>query len=93
MQVMFTEFGYRSVNHTTRRPWESHRDESLNLTAQANALEAIFNVFWPEHWFAGGFLWKWHAEDEKIDPNQNNRFTPQNKPAEAVVRKWFARHN
>ncbi|MFZ6051384.1 glycoside hydrolase family 113 [Halocola ammonii] len=90
LQVLFTEFGYRSVDFTTRRPWESHRNESLNLEAQTNALDAIFNVFWPEHWFAGGFLWKWHAEDEKIDPNQNNRFTPQNKPAEEVVRKWFA---
>ena len=58
--VMFTEFGYRSIDFTGKQPWDSNRVEgSLNLQAQADALQAIHNQFWKEDWFAGGFIWKW----------------------------------
>lgn len=90
--ILFTEFGYRSVDKAAFEPWESRKNDSLNLTAQANALESLFKMFWAQEWFSGGFLWKWHAEDEKINGMENTRFTPQNKPAEIVVSKWFGKY-
>lgn len=88
--VLFTEFGYRSIDFTGKKPWDSKRvKDSINLTAQANGLQAIYNQFWKEDWFAGGFVWKWFHKHERVGGTQNNRFTPQNKPAEELLRKLY----
>ena len=89
-QVVFTEFGYRSVDFTGKKPWESNRVQgSVNLQAQVNGLQAIHNQFWNEEWFAGGFIWKWFHKHNEVGGENNNRFTPQNKPAEELIRKLY----
>lgn len=89
--ILFTEYGYRSVDFTGKKPWESNRVEgSVNLVAQKNATQAIYNQFWKEDWFAGGFLWKWFHNHEKSGGQENNRFTPQNKPTENLIKKLYA---
>lgn len=88
--VMFTEFGYRSINFTGKQPWDSNRVEgSLNLQAQADALQAIHNQFWKEDWFAGGFIWKWFHAHDRVGGENDNRFTPQNKPAEILLHHLY----
>lgn len=63
--VLFTEFGYRSIDYTARRPWEANRsDTGLNLQAQVHATQAILEEFWKEEWFAGGYVWKWFLAHE-----------------------------
>lgn len=85
--ILFTEFGYRSVDFNAVKPWESNRVEgSVNLQAQVNGLQAIHNQFWKEDWFAGGFVWKWFHRHDEVGGLKNNRFTPQNKPAEDLIR-------
>lgn len=85
--ILFTEFGYRSVDFNAVKPWESDRVEgSVNLQAQVNGLQAIHNQFWKEDWFAGGFVWKWFHRHDEVGGLKNNRFTPQNKPAEDLIR-------
>ncbi|MGJ8743764.1 glycoside hydrolase family 113 [Polaribacter sp.] len=88
--ILFTEFGYRSVDFTGKEPWKSDRiDGRINFEAQSNGLQAIHNQFWKEEWFAGGFVWKWFHSHERVGGENNNRFTPQNKPAETVLRKLY----
>lgn len=88
--ILFTEFGYRSVDFNGKKPWDSKRLKgAVNLEAQANALQAIHNQFWKEEWFAGGFVWKWFYSHDKVGGEKNNRFTPQNKPAEELIRKLY----
>lgn len=88
--VLFTEFGYRSVDYTAKEPWESDRSmNQVNLKAQANATKALFEVFWKQDWFAGGFVWKWFHNHERAGGIDNTRFTPQNKPAQAVISNQF----
>ncbi|WP_431166716.1 glycoside hydrolase family 113 [Tenacibaculum halocynthiae] len=88
--VLFTEFGYRSVHYTGKEPWNSDRVEgNVDLKNQSNALEAIYQQFWKENWFAGGFLWKWFHDHAKVGGVKNNRFTPQNKPAELIIKKAY----
>ncbi len=88
--VLFTEFGYRSVDYTAKEPWKSDRSmTNVNLKAQANATQAIFEEFWNESWFVGGFLWKWFHNHDAVGGSQNSRFTPQNKPAEAIIKKHY----
>lgn len=89
--VLFTEFGYRSMDFTAKKPWlVDENDMDVNLKAQADATSVILEEFWPEDWFAGGFVWKWFIHHERVGGSKDNRFTPQNKPAEIVIRQYYA---
>ena len=91
--ILFTEYGYRSVNYTAREPWRSDRELNVvNLKAQVNATQAIFDSFWNEDWFAGGFIWKWYHNYETSGGIGNSRFTPQNKPVEELLRAKFNKY-
>jgi len=88
--ILFTEYGYRSIDFTGKKPWEFNRIEGrVNLVAQENATQAIYNQFWKEDWFAGGFIWKLFHNHEKSGGQNNNRFTPQNKPTEKLIKKLY----
>ena len=88
--ILFTEYGYRSMDFTGKAPWESdHTLESLNFEAQSNATQALFEEFWEEEWFAGGFIWKWFHNHTKSGGEKDNQFTPQNKPVEAVIQTFY----
>ncbi|SNY94521.1 glycoside hydrolase family 113 [Flagellimonas pacifica] len=88
--ILFTEFGYRSMDYTGKKPWLVDENEmDVNLKAQADATTAIFEEFWREDWFAGGFVWKWFIHHNRSGGSTDNRFTPQNKPAENVIQSFF----
>ncbi|MEE9362647.1 MAG: glycoside hydrolase [Cellulophaga sp.] len=88
--ILFTEYGYRSTDYTARKPWLVERNNSpANLLAQSNATAAIIEEFWKEEWFAGGYVWKWFVNHEKSGGKENNRFTPQNKPAQDVLKRFY----
>ncbi len=87
--VLFTEYGYRSSDYAAKRPWEEGEDEKVNLVAQVNATKAILEEFWKEDWFAGGFVWKWFIVHKESGGDQDARFTPQNKPAQMVIRDFY----
>ena len=88
--VLFTEFGYRSLDFTGKKPGESNRvKNNVNLAAHERALQAIHNQFWKEDWFAGGFVWKWFHRHDRVGGTNNNRFTPQNKPAEVLLKELY----
>ena len=91
--VLFTEFGYRSMDYTAKKPWLVDRDvDNVNLEAQVNATKAIMEEFWNEEWFAGGYVWKWFIEHQRAGGANDNQFTPQNKPAEAVIGQYYKRN-
>jgi len=74
----------------SKEPWDSNRIQgNIDLEAQSNALTALYEEFWEEPWFAGGFLWKWYHNQDEVGGKSNNRFTIQNKPAEQVIRSLY----
>ena len=88
--ILFTEFGYRSVDYTGKEPWRYDRSmTSVNLEAQNNATQALFNAVWKEDWFAGGYLWKWFIDHDRVGGLENNQFTPQNKPVEEIIKAHY----
>lgn len=88
--ILFTEFGYRSVDYSAKEPWKSDRSMiQVNLKAQTNATKALFDTFWNESWFAGGFIWKWYHNHQTAGGINNSRFTPQNKPVESIIKKQY----
>lgn len=92
--VLFTEYGYRSVDYSGRKPWVSDRAmKEVNLEAQVNTTKALFDTFWKEDWFAGGFIWKWFIKHDEVGGHDNPMFTPQNKPVEAILSETYAEFN
>lgn len=91
--IIFTEYGYRSIDKPVWKQWEIEWvSDSLhvNLDAQVNSYEGLFRAVWNEPWFAGGFLWKWYPEPIHFTGlSANSDYTPQNKPAENIILKWY----
>ena len=88
--VLFTEYGYRSVDYAGKAPWETNQQSgNINHKIQGDLLQGLFDTFWSENWFAGGFLWKWFHNHEQVGGLENNRFTIQNKPAATVVKEHY----
>jgi len=87
--VLFTEIGYRSAATAAEAPWrwpERDDDVPADSALQARCYRAFFSTMGSVPWFAGAILWKWHPADDESRPTA---FTPQGKPAEATVRRWF----
>lgn len=91
--IVFTEFGYRSIDYTTREPWDSNNNGNFNSVAQKNALESIFSTFWNEEWFQGGFLWKWFDAHKTSGGKDHKGYTVQNKLTEQWIAQQFKKIN
>jgi hypothetical protein len=92
LQIVFTEMGYRSIHKAAWNQWEIESVSELkdvNLKAQQNGYTALFESFWKEHWFAGGFIWKWEHPDKDAGGEKDSDYTPQNKPVEQIIKKWY----
>jgi len=88
--ILFTEYGYRSVDFAGKEPWVSSRSmKGVNMDAQTNLTIALFEEIYPKPWFKGGFVWKWFIADDKVGGLENTQFTPQNKPVEEEFKKYF----
>ncbi len=96
-QIIFTEFGYRSIDQPVWKQWEIEwvsDSLNVNLQAQVNSYEGLFKAVWNRPWFAGAFIWKWYPEPiHYTGLKANSDYTPQDKPAEKVVKKWFVKNS
>ena len=92
--ILFTEYGYRSVDRTAGKQWELpdswHHKSPVNLTAQSNAYAALYQSVWQQPWFGGGFLWKWTEDYATAGGPQNDDYTPQRKPVETLIRQQYS---
>ena len=94
--VLVTELGYHSAAAAAVRPWEwrasaEENDYEAGRRTQANAYKAFYQAFWDKAWFAGVYFWKWYPQYENSGGPYDRDFTPQNKPAEQVMRHFFMR--
>ncbi len=92
--VLFTEYGYLSVDSCAWKTWE--REGQLahiarNNTAQSNAIQAIWQSFSGCPWWAGGFLWKWFPNGMGHEGYPEKDYSPQGKDGEDVLKHWFGR--
>jgi hypothetical protein len=88
--ILFTEYGYRSVSNCAVRPWDYSEDGSTNEKAQQIALRALYNVFWEDEKYAGGFLWKWYPNHVRAGGSKDKMFTVQNKKAQKLVQEVYS---
>ncbi len=91
--IVFTEIGYRSAPEAAIEPWKwtqhAPKDVPVDWSTQANAYEAFFQTFWERDWFAGAYFWKWYPRP-RDKAGENLDFTPQHKPAERVMARWYS---
>ena len=92
--VLFIEIGYRNIDKPAWKSWETENQKfNSNTMAQANAYESFFQTFWDEPWIAGAFIWKWYDYHEQIAAEKNDDWTPQNKPAQQIMKKYYGLKN
>ena len=84
--VIFTEYGYPSFATAASKPWQDAPHDPNFEDIQALLYRSLYERFWTEEWFAGGFVWKWKYTGE----GQSTGYSPQGKQAEAVLKKWYA---
>lgn len=90
--ILFTEYGYESRDYMARGHWESSSKEgTVNMEAQRRAYQVLYDTFWGQPWFAGGFLWKWFPDHAQAGGEGHTGYTPQNKPAATVIKETYQR--
>jgi len=89
--LLFTEVGWCSQEGAATAPWNYYHNQKATAEGheeQRRLYEAFLRVWDGTPGIAGVIWWEWTAEPG--GPNDFN-YTPRNKPAENVLRDWFAR--
>lgn len=93
-KIIFTEFGYRSCDYSIGKQWEIEQNNAIpiNNSNQINGYNVFFEKVYAKDFIAGGFLWKWFGNEEGLKTLPKNNYTPQHKPVEPIIKKWFERY-
>lgn len=85
-KVLFTEVGYMSREGTSIRPYDWEIPPVSDEAEQKDCYDSLFASAYAQDWCEGFFLWALTMEK----PGKGDTdYTPEGKPAEAVVRHWF----
>lgn len=90
-KIIFTEIGYCSQNGTNTQPWNYNVSLTKDLQEQADCYQAALEVFKNATWFEGWFWWGWETDPNAGKPGtpDEKKYTPQNKPAQEVLRQYY----
>lgn len=93
LPVVFMEIGVRSAKTCSSMPWDWSRiDLPYDGEEQARFYESAFRTFWDKPYFRGYFWWDWKSRlYKREEANRNLDFSVYGKPAEDVLRKWYAK--
>jgi hypothetical protein len=89
MPLLFTEVGYASTNQAARHPWAGAGPGAVDLALQATLYRALFQSWADVSWFRGAYFWFWATDADGSGPTSTD-YPPTGKPAEDVIREWFA---
>jgi hypothetical protein len=84
--ILFTEIGYPSVDGTAAKPWNYFSTEPIDLEEQALCYQAFIDT-WdpPPPYLHGVYFYNWWGSGGIGDKD----YTPRDKPAEDVLRRWY----
>lgn len=86
--IVFTEIGFRSIEAPWKSPHAEAENSAYDSEHQKRCYEIIFEGIQNQDWCKGIFWWKFPSYIE-YRGGENRSFTPNGKPAEEVVKKWF----
>jgi hypothetical protein len=84
--LVITEVGYTSQDGAAVHPWDYTSRNAVDLEEQRRCYAAFVAAWEGEPSLAGVFWWNWFGPGGARD----TYYTPRGKPAEAVLRKWYA---
>jgi len=89
--ILFTELGYKSIQGTSKKPWEWNGIKNIyskiSKKEQLLCYQAFFNIIWKESWFHGIHIWEWQSHGTSDGNNAN--FTIEGKPSLNLIAKYF----
>ncbi len=85
--VLITEVGYVSQAAAAWHPWDYTQTGAVDLQVQRDLYRALAASFSDAEFLGGVFLWNWFGDGGSGDDG----YTPRHKPAEQVIRAWYAR--
>lgn len=93
--IIFTEVGFTATRAPWLRPFEYADGKQPYMFDQRRCYAALFKAMYAQHlkgetWFKGFYWWKFPSYLDQGGTNDPD-FTPNGKPAEGVVREWFAK--
>ncbi len=92
MPVLFVEVGYTTRANAAVQPWLWPDDMThvvIDEQEQARALAAVFEVFLPEPWFTGFYVWRYYASLDDVSQEAIWGFSPHAKVAEPLLDSVF----
>ena len=96
--IFFLEVGWMSMSNAVTEPWDYTKtpDEApTDNDVQARLYEAFFESWYHKPELGGFSIWEWTpAPDEKDSQSVDETvrgYTPRGKPAEQVLKTWFAK--
>jgi len=92
LPVLFVEVGYTTRRDAAVEPWLWPDDMThvvYDEDEQARALSALIELFAPEPWFVGLFVWRYYADLDDVSQEHAWGFSPHGKRAERVLEQAF----
>ena len=87
--ILITEIGYMSQDGTIQHPWNwLIEDGIVDLQEQVIGYQAAFEVLYHQPWLAGIYWWDYGTDPFEGGPC-DQRYTPNDKPAEDILRQWY----
>lgn len=88
--LMFLEAGWCSMSNAASEPWDYTTNDAVDNDLQKRLYEGFFETWYGEPLLGGFSIWAWTPGDGTDEENEKG-YTPENKPAEKVLREWMAK--
>jgi hypothetical protein len=85
-KLVLTEIGYPSQDGGAAWPWDETRRSTVDLEEQRRAYEAAARSWSDTPFLEGIYWWNWFG----VGGPQDTNYTPRGKPAERIIRAWYA---
>jgi hypothetical protein len=86
--VILLEAGWCSLSNAANESWDYTKEElPADNDLQKKLYEAFFQSWWGKPQLAGFMIWEMHPGPDSTGKG----YTPQGKPAEDVMKQWFAK--
>lgn len=87
--LMFSEVGWCSLENAASEPWDYTRtDLRGDPELQKRLYEGFFRAWYGNPALGGFMIWNWEPGD---GGPKDKGYTPENKPAEKVLREWMGK--
>jgi len=86
--LLFLEVGWCSMANAASEPWDYTTSDPVDLELQRKLYEGFFRTWYGNPHLGGFMVWEWPPGDGGAS---DRGYTPENKPAEAVLREWLAK--